>query len=180
MNIFEYIFPKQCIICSKVGNNICNSCIKDLPYTLPSCFICNKLNNGYYTHKDCLEEKIQCFTGWYLSEELRKNLKRQTDLGIYSTHTQLLEILISHLRLNEVVESSNIYPIKGDDKNEDILNMRLARSISKSEGIKSNTLLVGNRIVRKESLIEQVKGLYTEPFHLRILILFESTIPEPQ
>jgi len=180
MNIFEYIFPKQCIICSKVGDSICNSCIKDLPYTLPSCFICNNLSNGYYTHEECLEEKVQCFTGWYISKELEKNLKRQIDLGIYSTHIQLLEILILHLKLNEIVENSKIYPINGGNKDEEIINIRLARSLYKSEGIKSNTLLVGNRIVNKNDLIAQVKGLYKEPFHLRILILFKPTIPEPQ
>ena len=177
MNIFEYIFPKQCLICSKVGENICNNCIKEIPYTLPSCFICNSLSNEYYTHKDCLEYKVQCFTGWYISKELEISLKKKTDLGIYSTHIQLLDVLISHLNLNKIVENSNVYPIIGKSKDENTLNRILVESIYTSKENKLDTLLIGNRILNKEELKEQIKGLSKEPSHIRILILFTSPTP---
>ena len=180
MNIFEYIFPKQCLICSKIGENVCSNCIKELSYTLPSCFICKKLSNRYWTHKNCLDFDIQCFTGWYLSKNFEYELKKKIEMGIYSTHISLLNILIYHLHLEDIIENSQIYPIQSKNRDINNLNINLAKSINTSVKEKEDILFIGYTIENSNNLLKNIKGLYTEPSHLRILILFDSTIPELQ
>jgi len=179
MNIFDYIFPKYCLLCSKIGEEICDRCLKEIPYTLPSCCICNKLSNGYLTHKDCSKIQFQCFTGLYISNDLRNALEKKMNLGIYTTHIYLLEKIVERLSLSTIIHNSQIYQIQ-DIKNEiNILNSQLANSLRITEEKKDDILLVGNCIGNKEMLLQQVKGLYKEPFNLRILVLFEqSTAPK--
>jgi len=177
MNIFDYIFPKYCLICSRIGKDICDNCLKGIPHTLPSCCICKKLSNGYFTHKSCFEIPFQCFTGLYISNSLKLELERKSNLGIYSTHTYILDRIIEHFSLNSTLNRSNIYPIESDKKEVRVLNNILATRLKVSFKNKRDILLIGASIENKELLLQQVKGLCTEPFNLRILVLFEEPIP---
>ena len=178
MNIFDKIFPKYCLICSKIGKDICDNCLKGIPHTLPSCCICKKLSNEYHTHKDCSEVTFQCFTGLYISNSLKSELEKKINLGIYSTHLYMLEKMIERFSLNSIINSSNIYPLESETKERKELNSRLAMRLRASCKKKENILLIGGCIESKEILLKQIKGLYTEPLNLRILVLFEESTPQ--
>lgn len=77
MKILDYFFPKFCILCSKRDDYICNNCIRQFVYTLPSCYVCKKLSNGYICHKGCVEKEIQIYTCWYTDKYFQKVFDRQ-------------------------------------------------------------------------------------------------------
>lgn len=176
MNIFDNIFPKYCLICSKIGKEICDNCMKKVPHTLPSCCICNKLSNGYFTHKECSEIRFQCFTGLYISNNLKSELEKKINLGIYSTHMYILNRVINRFTLDTIIKNSEIYPIESENRKTNILNKKLATKLRLSKERKREILLVGNSIENKDNLLQQVKGLCTEPFNLRILVLLEEPL----
>lgn len=181
MNILDHIFPKQCLICSRIGFDICDRCINSFSYTLPYCCICKKLSNGYWTHTKCFPKCIQCLTGWYESQEYGYVLEKRVDQGIYSVHSYMLKILVKRFNLEEYISKSNIYHIKCSNSQENSLNIYLAKSLNTSQKKDSNQILfVGNRLENIEQLNLEKEGLFKKPFNIKILTLFtQSLIPYP-
>jgi len=63
--MIHFLFPPECLVCSKTGSLLCQKCQKDLKPTLPSCYVCKKLSNNFATHPGCLKnsslEKVVTF-----------------------------------------------------------------------------------------------------------------------
>ena len=170
MCIINRIFPKQCIICSKVGEDICTNCLKKLPRYLPQCPICHKLNNGYYTHKNCYSKQIQCFTGWSISKELEIKLKQ----NIF-TYKDLLTNMISYLSAQEMIKESLIIPLYSKDPIIFDINKAICKDL-RSYGKKQYILLTGFNL---EDIDSQLKSIPTSNRHteIKILTLFHISTP---
>ncbi len=54
--MLNLLFPKECLVCSKVGDWLCPRCKKKLVQTLPQCYICKTISNQYNTHNSCLKD----------------------------------------------------------------------------------------------------------------------------
>lgn len=72
--MLNILFPKECLICSKVGNWLCSKCKSKLIRTLPNCYICKTLSNNYITHAKCTKEKTfeKVITIWKYNEYSKK------------------------------------------------------------------------------------------------------------
>ena len=172
MLLINNIFPKQCVFCSRVGEDICSNCLKKIPHSLPRCPICQKLNNGYYTHKKCSSKPIQCFTGWNISREQEIKLKQKASKGITSIYKYMLMREISYLQIEEIIKKSFILPIHSEDHIIYSLNNTLSKEL-KSRGKKQYMLFVGLSIENIDWVIKETKipSKYTE---IKILILFNT------
>ena len=179
MNILDHIFPKQCIVCTKVGEYICEKCVKELKYTLPSCCVCNRLSNGYFTHPGCKDINIQCFTGWYMSRDIDTLFEKKKLLGIYSTHMYMLDILVKHLKLKDLISKSNVYPIYSKVRESYTLNRYMARRLD-TGGKKENILFIGESMESVEDVLSQTRELHMKPLRIKILLLFKRITPDPQ
>lgn len=173
MSIVEKIFPKQCLICSRIGFEICPKCLVKIPHSLPSCCICNNINNNYLTHRYCTDLSIQCFTGWYISKEIKYKLQRKKDLQIYSVHKFLLNTLINYLSISELTKSSTIYALPTNELKSKRLNTALARSLKRGKG--DGLLFVGGEIESIEFLKKEKGLLLKKSPHLQVLTLFTQT-----
>ena len=171
MRLIEYLFPCQCIICSKVGEHICPRCLKGLPHTLPICCVCKKLSNKGVTHSHCSNLNITYFTGWYLSEKMNKIFDEKVQKGIWSIYLTLLTILITYLRIGNLVKECRIYPLPSNSINTFKLNMSLSKSLKGGEDNK-NILLVGERLENIQEVEDVIKGLAISPLNIYILCLF--------
>jgi competence protein ComFC len=72
--MLNFLFPKECLVCLKVGSLLCNRCKKNLFPTLPNCYICKKLSNGYITHRGCKKQDSleSIITFWKYNEYSKK------------------------------------------------------------------------------------------------------------
>lgn len=175
MSIIDYLFPKQCLLCSRIGYDICPKCIVKISHSLPSCCICNNLNNDYHTHTYCSTTDIQCFTGWYLTKEVKQKIERKKQLQIYSVHRYLLGLLINYLNINNIITNSKILPLPTDDFKTERLNRYLARCI---RGNNSNNLLyIGESTKDIDVLRKKKRLLLQKPQHLQVLVLFTQIGP---
>ena len=176
MNIVDFLFPKQCIFCSRVGYDICPNCLRGLVSTLPTCCICKKINNNYWTHRECLNPPIQCFTGWYISKELRKSLRRKESVGIYSPHSFLLEILIKRLGIEKTLDRYSVREIASEDVITKRVNRNLAKELRRNNPNKKNYLYIGEYIDKECDIKKLIKRLPKgEPFTCKIVCLFDTT-----
>lgn len=72
--MLDFLFPKECLVCTKTGLWLCKTCQKNLQATLPNCYICKKLSNDFKTHKECTKENTlsKVITLWKYNECSRK------------------------------------------------------------------------------------------------------------
>ena len=103
MRLIEFLFPCQCVVCSKVGEYICPKCIKGIPHCLPICCVCNKLSNKGLTHSFCSNINITYFTGWYISEKMSKIFDQKKEKGNFNIHLRLFTTLINYLKIYDLM-----------------------------------------------------------------------------
>lgn len=177
MNILDHIFPKECILCSRLGFDICDSCLKKIPHTVPSCCICNRVNSNYLTHDRCSCVKIQFFTGWCLTKDIESEVLKRTDAQIYSIFKYLLLVLIDYLSIEDIVANSNIIPIKTNNKNDYLLNIYLSNILSKGKDRNNKPLFIGwNSSNWNQKSIEENREPYSmELPTVRVLSIFKPT-----
>lgn len=179
MSLIEFIFPNQCIMCSKVGKNICENCIKKIPRCPPLCPICGKVSNGYTIHGDCSNNISTGYTGWYISKEIQLKLEEKMRKGIYSTHIYFLNNLLNYLNLWEEFNGSLILPLNSEDRDISKLNTFLSKSISNSKK-KNNVIYIGCSWEGREIKDVKKKGsLKKRPSQCKVFTLFRYTTPVP-
>lgn len=54
MSLLDFIFPKRCVICRKVGSYLCATCFTKLSFDVKNlCLICNRPSYNSLTHPAC-------------------------------------------------------------------------------------------------------------------------------
>jgi competence protein ComFC len=54
MSIFDYLFPKRCVICKRGGSYLCENCFTHLSFDAKNlCLVCNKPTYNNLTHPAC-------------------------------------------------------------------------------------------------------------------------------
>lgn len=173
MSFLDFIFPKMCIFCSKVGEYICSSCMKKLPHTLPSCPICNRLNKDFFSHDSCITTKIQCYTGWYITKEIEYILLQKVSSSILSPYIFLTDLLINYLNIHNIVNYSKILPVYSIGKKEVELNIKLANHLENQNLTDKNILFVGYQLRNVQKNIKRLPE--RESLNIRFLTLFRPT-----
>lgn len=150
MNLIDLFFPKQCIICSRVGFDICNQCLTKIPKALPTCLICNKLSNNGYIHKNCLDinKDIYWIHGWNLSKKYKSIFDSKKKSNLFSIYILLLEELFS--RFSKLDTKFRIEPISNCSLDRYLSSMLLNDNHSETLSF------VGERIQDKEELITRI------------------------
>lgn len=77
MNIINFIFPRQCVICSEPGAYLCKTCKKKLQPHPEICPICHRFSKDYQVCINCKSEKNNFLEGIiipFVYDELLKKL----------------------------------------------------------------------------------------------------------
>lgn len=54
MNLLDFIFPKKCVGCGRLGSYICSVCLRKIePIEHPACPVCQRQAIGGKTHPGC-------------------------------------------------------------------------------------------------------------------------------
>ncbi len=174
MTLLDYIFPKMCVVCSKVGKDICDNCIKKLTHTLPCCAICNKVNKGYISHDSCFNIKISFYTGWYLDKNIEYILSSKNLQSSFSFYTYLFDILVNYINIEQIVQNSYALPIYSEDIKENMINKHLVNHIKSNNKNKGNTLFIGYTYNQNNTIVNNIKRLPTrESSSVKFLTLFK-------
>ena len=160
MSLLDYIFPPQCVICSRVGYEICDYCLLHIPKALPSCCVCKKISTNGITHRECSFSDIPILfiKGWNMEDKYLRELEKKKSLNIYSIYRHLLSEIVKYAKLEKKISESGIYPISSDNKETFNLNKYLATSLSKEKD-KERVVLVGESLESIEILKEQIKSM---------------------
>ena len=171
MRLIEFLFPCQCVVCSKVGEYICPKCIKGIPHCLPICCVCNKLSNKGLTHSFCSNINITYFTGWYISEKMSKIFDQKKEKGNFNIHLRLFTTLLNYLKIYDLIKECHVYPLPSKDINTYKLNRILCKNIE-GKRKSQNIIFIGDSLEDIEEIQKLIRGLPYSPLNIYILCLF--------
>jgi len=105
--IADILFPKYCLVCGKPGFSICSYCKKKLIPSIPECYLCRRISNGYKTHSNCKKDLSLdfLFYAWRytsISSGLIKVLKYK---GAFNIQNELGELLKERLLQTKFLEN---------------------------------------------------------------------------
>jgi predicted amidophosphoribosyltransferase len=159
MVLIDYIYPKQCIFCSRIGNTLCLECKSKFLRTLPTCYLCSKLSKDFLPHTHCKEGRStyasHCYTGWYLTETIESKLSMFKENGICGLYKELVCDIIKFRKLESILQHSIIYPLKTTSSRDTHLNNYLAKTLSEEYrgGIKNKIIYVGEKLSKSKNKI---------------------------
>lgn len=175
MSLLDLIFPKQCILCSKIGSYICKDCLKNIPRTLPSCCICNRLSPGNLTHHGCSDIEIRYYCGWYLNKNLKIEIDKRKIQGFYLIYLELFYLLLEYLKISNILEASTIIPFKTNIKVDFGINKYIVSNYKRKKRSKEKIVFVTGNSVSKGEVLLNIKGLrISKPFEIYLISIFQT------
>ncbi|MGI6423288.1 MAG: hypothetical protein ACOX0X_01530 [Candidatus Dojkabacteria bacterium] len=164
MNMMDILFPKQCIVCSRIGFEICDHCLTEIPKALPTCIFCNRLSNQGVPHRECLEmdKDIVWIRGWNLSKKQRFlfDLKRKNSL--FSIYIFLMDKLLEEKGLSKY----NLTTSPLTSSHLDICISKKYNNNKKGEPL----FLIGERVLNRKKLLSRLKEVQEK--RINILTIF--------
>jgi competence protein ComFC len=167
-----FLFPKECLVCFKTGSWLCDKCQKKLVTTLPNCYICKKLSNGYMTHQSCKKTNSlqQVITLWKYNEYSKKLIhnfkyKNRVKVGefIFSLFEEKLKNIESKGTLLVPLPSHKSKTLERGFNPTEILSVLIAQRI----GLEINNRLiikkkrnVAQASLKYEQRVENVKNIF--------------------
>ncbi len=150
MALIDIFFPKQCILCSKLGTDICDRCLIQISRALPQCLVCGKINTNGEIHKQCLniDNKVIHLQGWNISQKYYPLFKSRKEKNLYSVYEYLLKDILKRSKIQqqiyriEVLEESNINSFLKSQMFSDKKSQKLC--------------LIGEKIENKEYVVQQI------------------------
>lgn len=160
-NIF---FPHQCIICSKVGVEICERCLRKIPKALPMCFICGKISMNGTVHMRCsiMDNSIKYLQGWNISKKEYREFYKKKKSSTYSVYRYLLLDILE--RQNIHIRSYKVLPIQETPIDKYLVN------VAHSNNYTAGLCFIGESISNKDDLIERIRKNIKNS-HQEILII---------
>lgn len=105
MDIFDLLFPKKCLTCSRAGRYLCWSCLAKLPLERQACPYCKGLSLNGKTHKRCLS-KLGLDGHYYLWEYrgvVRKAILTMKYKFAFDIARDLVDLASNKLKKNPIL-----------------------------------------------------------------------------
>lgn len=115
MNLVDFIFPKRCVSCKKIGSYLCENCFAFLSFDVKNlCLICDKPTFNNLTHPKC-NRKLSidgCFSALNYSKTTQKliyNFK-------YKPYLKDLTTVLVDLFYESIIQNENFVKLMVDGK----------------------------------------------------------------
>lgn len=148
MNLIDILFPKQCIFCSKVGEDICNKCLTKISISLPKCIVCGRINSNGKIHSKCMRMNITNVQGWDISKKQYLFFSKKKKLSLYSVYSYLLLNLLKRSKLN--LEGYKILYIQNTPID------RYLTSLIHSESNSNRICFIGESIPNRKTFLKEI------------------------
>ncbi len=139
MGILDFIFPKRCINCQKIGEYVCSGCFVFLSFdTKSQCLVCRRQSLNNLTHKACLKkDKIDGYFSGIAPNRLSYKL-----LSRFKSKPYLSDLadFLSELFYESLIQNENFMNLIEKDKFA-MSSVSLNSSKLKKRGYNQATLL---------------------------------------
>lgn len=161
--LYDYIFPKFCRLCSKRGLYICDRCRRDIFRSLPKCFVCKELSNGFKTHERC--KKVlnikSCYISYLLPRDMEYLVKKDIENDMYELFKEILNY--------EIINRYTVIPLVSKNRNVSNINKSLCK---KFKNDKKDILLFSICLIDIIDIRKQIEKYKEE--EITLYFLFEN------
>ncbi len=202
MSLLDWIFPRECIQCSKSGSYLCAECKKTLSAHPELCPACHKRNSGFKLCPSCVFTEKWYFDGlivgfayekWIKKLILKLKFYHKKDLGDFLAERLSLHILTNQYLL-DAVEAKSLYLTwvpshwirhyiqKGYNQSKVLaqqlakkLDLPLIQSAKKKKATQSQVKLNRDQRIKNLSQVFRSHDLLKLPQNAKILIVDDVT-----
>lgn len=120
MNLLDFLFPKRCINCKKIGEYLCPSCFSYISFNENSiCLVCNRPSFDGKTHPGCKNK--YSIDGSFSALEYKKTVKKLIYQFKYKPYLSDLKSVLVDLFYESLIQDYNFYNIYNHKKNYTVL-----------------------------------------------------------
>lgn len=104
VGVLDYLFPKYCCSCGKLGSYLCDTCFSRLSFdTRLPCSVCNRPSFDGLTHPVC--KKRYSLDGMFASLVYNRPVKKLIASFKYKPYVSNLEFLLSSLFIEGIIQN---------------------------------------------------------------------------
>lgn len=113
MGVLDFIYPKRCVVCKKLGNYICENCFVKLSFDASSlCLVCDKPSFNNLTHPIC--RKKYTIDGCFSAISYNKIVQKLIYSFKYKPYLSDLENTLTELFYESIIQNENFQKLIAD------------------------------------------------------------------
>lgn len=163
MWLLDFIFPKRCVSCKRVGNYICADCFVRISFaSAPFCLVCNKASVDGLTHPGCRAKYLidGCFSSLSYTGVTRKLMYTYK----FQPYLSDLSGVLGELFYEGLIQSETFYKVFSE--NSIFVPIPLHRARQRKRGY-DQVVLLSNYLSKKlgartVQLLERVKKTHSQ------------------
>lgn len=106
MGVLDFIYPKRCVVCKKIGSYICENCFAKLSFDVKSlCLICGKPSYNNLTHPAC--RKKYTIDGCFSAISYNKTAQKLIYSFKYKPYLTDLKATLTDLFYESLIQNEN-------------------------------------------------------------------------
>lgn len=114
MSLLDFVFPKYCVNCRKIGSYICDSCFSYISFNeVSTCVVCQRAAFGGVTHPKC--KTRYTIDGVFSSLVYQGVVKKLVYQFKYKPHVKDLRSVFDELFFEGLIQKELAYRVLNDD-----------------------------------------------------------------
>ena len=159
MGLLDFIFPKRCVSCGKLGLYLCDNCFSYLSFDPKTiCLVCGRPAMGGLTHPACISRYT--IDGTFVSITYNRTAKRLLAKFKYKPYVTDLNNTLSDLFYEGLIQQESFYAI--DKKDAVLCSIPLYAKKERVRGFNQAMVLangLGNRLnLPVATLLKRIKN----------------------
>lgn len=160
MGLLDYIFPKYCVNCRKIGSYLCSDCFSYLSFDVSDlCLICQKPSINGFTHPTC--QGKYSIDGVFSAINYKGVAKKLVYGFKYKPHLTDLKTVLVDLFYEALIQKEGFSFVLKSVKELILVSIPLYRSRVKSRGYNQAGILASELAsklgLRAQDLLERIK-----------------------
>lgn len=159
MGIFDYLFPKYCVSCKKLGSYICPDCFSFISFNSRStCLVCQNPSIDGLTHPKCLTK--YSIDGAFSSLEYKGTVKKLLYVFKYKPFVSDLNKTLCDLFYEGIIQNEEFNRVLNEDFI--LIPIPLSKEKLRKRGYNQSEILAGSISqklkLKAQNLLERVKN----------------------
>lgn len=147
MGILDFLFPKYCVSCRKIGSYVCPDCFAKLAFSQKSlCFICGKYAADELTHPAC--QKESALDGCFIALAYTPVAKKLIYTCKYKPYVRSVSEVMGELLYEGIIQKEALMAVLSSEKKRLFVPIPLHTKKLRSRGY-NHAALLGKELAKK-------------------------------
>ncbi len=146
MMFLDFLFPKYCVSCRKIGSYVCADCFAHLSFSQKTmCFLCGKYAIDGLTHPMCDKNSLD---GCFIALEYTAVAKKLIYVSKYKPYVHAVSEVMSELFYEGLIQKEALMRLLATENNRILMPIPLHAKKQRSRGY-NHAAILGKEVVKK-------------------------------